>query len=64
VVETSLLEWIFHADALLAEASLLQRAGHPEQAISSYLHVIKKDPWHSPPIAAVHVSHLALQHPW
>ena len=64
VVETSLLEWIYHSDALLADAMLLQRAGKPEQAIDAYLHVIKKDPWHSPPIAAVHVSHLALQHPW
>jgi predicted TPR repeat methyltransferase len=38
--------------------------GHPEAAIQSYMHVLKKDPWHSPPLAAAHVSHLALQHPW
>ena len=63
MAESCLLEWLFHADALLTDAALLQKNGHPEAAIQAYMHVLKKDPWHSPPLAAAHVSHLALEHP-
>ena len=32
IVESSLLEWMFHADALLTDAVLLQKRGQVQQA--------------------------------
>ena len=42
LAESCLLEWLFHADALLTDAALLQRTGHPEAAIQAYMHVLKR----------------------
>ena len=64
LIQSSLLEWMFHADALLADARLLQRSGRPEEALPIYAHLLQKDPWHTPALAAAHVTHLVRQHPW
>lgn len=36
VSEASVLEWLYHSDALLTDAVLLQNSGHPEEAIDKY----------------------------
>eukprot|EP00286_Rhodomonas_abbreviata_P027341 CAMPEP_0181311360 /NCGR_PEP_ID=MMETSP1101-20121128/13092_1 /TAXON_ID=46948 /ORGANISM="Rhodomonas abbreviata, Strain Caron Lab Isolate" /LENGTH=392 /DNA_ID=CAMNT_0023418079 /DNA_START=182 /DNA_END=1357 /DNA_ORIENTATION=- len=64
VLQTSVAEWLYHADALFIEASSLQSQGDLTAAIEKYQIVIKQDPLHNPHVAAVHFSHLFLRHPW
>lgn len=47
-----------------ADARQQLKSGQAEAAVTTYLHLLKKDPHYSPPVLAVHQTHLALQHPW
>lgn len=63
-LQTTVQEWLYHADALYFEATHLQQQGDLNQAAEHYQTIIKQDPLHNPHVAAVHFSHLILRHPW
>lgn len=64
LIQTSIMDWMFGADALFSDARTLQQQGNIDAAVDHYMTVLKQDPLHNPHVAAIHFSLLPLQHAW
>jgi tetratricopeptide (TPR) repeat protein len=64
LVQTSIMDWMFGADALFSDARTLQQQGNIDAAVDNYMTVLKQDPLHNPHVAAIHFSLLSLQNAW